>query len=155
MFGGNAGAGVPVGAMVLLAFVGPCPDGCAIKHSNGDALDNRLENLRYLNVYATKVSDAGLEHIKGLKNLKRLLVWQSQVTPDGMAKLKESLPECTIIAGLELKPAEPPKEEPKPEEKKEEEKKPEEKKPEEKKPDEKKPDEKKPEDKKPGDKKGN
>jgi len=39
---------VPVGAMVLLAFVGPCPDGCAIEHLNGDALDNRLDNLRYV-----------------------------------------------------------------------------------------------------------
>jgi hypothetical protein len=44
------------------------------------------------------------------------------VTPDGMAKLKEALPEVQVIGGLELRPAEPPPAEEKPTE---EEKKPE------------------------------
>lgn len=33
--------------LVLLTFVGPCPDGMECCHSNGDASDNRLENLRW------------------------------------------------------------------------------------------------------------
>lgn len=44
------GHGVPgslVHQLVLLAFVGPRPDGCDVCHINGDPTDNRLENLRY------------------------------------------------------------------------------------------------------------
>lgn len=33
--------------LVMLAFVGPCPDGMEVCHNNGNPADNRLENLRY------------------------------------------------------------------------------------------------------------
>lgn len=33
--------------LVLLAFVGPCPEGMEACHNNGDRRDNRLENLRW------------------------------------------------------------------------------------------------------------
>lgn len=33
--------------LVLLAFVGPCPDGMEVCHNNGNSHDNRLINLRY------------------------------------------------------------------------------------------------------------
>lgn len=36
--------------MVLESWVGPCPDGCETDHINGDSLDNRLENLRWLSI---------------------------------------------------------------------------------------------------------
>ena len=33
--------------LVLLTFVGPCPDGMEACHSNGNASDNKLSNLRW------------------------------------------------------------------------------------------------------------
>lgn len=33
--------------LVMLAFVGPCPEGMEVCHENGIPSDNRLENLRY------------------------------------------------------------------------------------------------------------
>lgn len=33
--------------LVMLAFVGKCPDGMEVCHNNNNGLDNRLENLRY------------------------------------------------------------------------------------------------------------
>lgn len=33
--------------LVMLAFVGPPPEGMEVCHNNGDHTDNRLENLRY------------------------------------------------------------------------------------------------------------
>lgn len=33
--------------LVMLAFVGPCPEGMEVCHNNGKAWDNRLINLRY------------------------------------------------------------------------------------------------------------
>ncbi|MEX0676860.1 MAG: hypothetical protein WD063_07275 [Pirellulales bacterium] len=56
-----------------------------------------LGNLEYLNLYGTAVTDAGLAHLGGLKNLKKLYVWQTQVTDAGIAKLKEALPEVTVV----------------------------------------------------------
>jgi hypothetical protein len=32
---------------VMLAFVGPLPDGMVTRHLNGNPLDNRLANLEY------------------------------------------------------------------------------------------------------------
>lgn len=38
---------ISVHRLVMMAFVGPCPDGHQVAHNNGDRTDNRLENLRY------------------------------------------------------------------------------------------------------------
>jgi hypothetical protein len=34
--------------LVMLVFVGECPEGLEINHINGDKADNRLENLEYI-----------------------------------------------------------------------------------------------------------
>lgn len=36
-----------VHALIMLTFVGPCPEGMQVLHDNDDPLDNRLVNLRY------------------------------------------------------------------------------------------------------------
>lgn len=49
----NVGAGTSnVHRLVLLAFVGPAPEGCQACHANGDPADNRLANLRWDTVRA-------------------------------------------------------------------------------------------------------
>ena len=48
-----------------------------------------LENLEDLDLYRTNITDAGLEHVKGLKHLRYLnLHWQKKVTDAGLEHLK-------------------------------------------------------------------
>lgn len=44
---GRNTTGRPVHDLVMLAFVGPTPEGKEVCHNNGDPTDNRLCNLRY------------------------------------------------------------------------------------------------------------
>jgi len=48
----------------------------------------RLSELEYLNLYGTKVTDAGLEHLN---------VWGSDVSDEGMEKLREAMPELAVV----------------------------------------------------------
>jgi Leucine-rich repeat (LRR) protein len=71
-------------------------DSCEI---NDDSLKNLedLKRLESLNLASTPISDAGLEHLKGLTALRTLdLSNVSDVTEEGIQKLKKSLPECHI-----------------------------------------------------------
>ncbi len=58
--------------------------------------------LEYLNLYGTKVTDKGLVHLHGLKKLKRLYVWQSQVTPEGMKKLEKMVEGLQVVGECKL-----------------------------------------------------
>ena len=55
-----------------------------------------LTSLEYLLLRGTEVTDAGLEHLAGLANLVILDLADTQVTPEGVKKLQEALPECNI-----------------------------------------------------------
>lgn len=44
---GHGAHGSPVHHLVALAFLGPCPEGCEVRHLDGDPLNNRAENLAY------------------------------------------------------------------------------------------------------------
>ena len=52
-----------------------------------------LERLGLIN---TTVTDAGLEHVKGLPKLKYLTLWGTKVTDSGVKKLQQALPNCKI-----------------------------------------------------------
>ena len=57
-----------------------------------------LAGLTQLNLGWTKVSDAGLDHFKGCKNLTALLLNHTQVTDVGLAHFKD----CKELTGLDL-----------------------------------------------------
>ena len=44
----------------------------------------------------TKVSDAGLVHLEGLTNLKRMDLMFTQTTDAGVKQLQQALPNCKI-----------------------------------------------------------
>jgi hypothetical protein len=52
--------------------------------------------LQYLNIGETQVTDAGLEHLKGLTVLQRLDLRGTKVTPAGVEQLKKSLPNVEV-----------------------------------------------------------
>ena len=55
-----------------------------------------MRNLQCLGLSGTQVSDAGLVHLKGLTNLKELALTSTKVTDAGVAGLKKALPNCYI-----------------------------------------------------------
>jgi hypothetical protein len=59
----------------------------------------------YLNLYATGVTDAGMEQLKNLRALKRLYLWQTKVTAQGAEKLQRALPGLEISLGWGNAPA--------------------------------------------------
>jgi hypothetical protein len=60
----------------------------------------KMASLESLNIFGTAVTDAGLQKLAALPQLKRLYVWQSKVTPAGIEELKKKLPKCQIQSGL-------------------------------------------------------
>jgi hypothetical protein len=49
-----------------------------------------------LNLDRTGVTNAGLAHLKGMKELDELVLTNTKVTDAGVAKLQAALPKCTI-----------------------------------------------------------
>ena len=50
-----------------------------------------IGSLEYLNLYKTGVTDAGLDKLSGLKNLKTLYLWQTKVTEHKVKAFQKSL----------------------------------------------------------------
>src|ERR1035437_906240 len=55
-----------------------------------------LDQLQTLNLSKTKVTDAGLEQLKGLNQLRTLNLINTKVTDEGVKYLQEGLPKCSI-----------------------------------------------------------
>jgi hypothetical protein len=60
-----------------------------------------LPSLESINLYGTKVTDAGVSKLAAMPNLKRLYLWQTAVTPEAIKVLKEKLPTCEIVTGVD------------------------------------------------------
>jgi hypothetical protein len=55
-----------------------------------------LNQLQRLDLGGTDITDAGLEHLKGLTQLNHLYLIDTRVSNEGVKKLKQALPKCTI-----------------------------------------------------------
>lgn len=78
-----SGEQVFVHRLVLLAFVGPCPEGMECCHANDNSSDNRLDNLRWDTSKANKAD--------GLRNGNRPRGerhGRSKLTPDAIAAIR-------------------------------------------------------------------
>jgi hypothetical protein len=56
----------------------------------------QLEQLEDLDLYGSSVSDQSVAELAKLKSLKKLWVRKTKITPEGLARLKESLPQAEI-----------------------------------------------------------
>jgi hypothetical protein len=64
---------------------------------------DKLENLKYLNLRDTNVSDVGIQRLSKLKQLERVYLWGSQATEAGAKRLEKALGEGIVILGAELR----------------------------------------------------
>jgi uncharacterized membrane protein len=61
----------------------------------------KLPELESINLYGTKVTDAGVSKLSAMSRLKRLYLWKTAVTPAAIQALKDKLPGCEIITGID------------------------------------------------------
>ena len=54
-----------------------------------------LQSVESVQLDSTQVTDSGLEHLKGLSQLKSLYL-STKVTLAGVRRIKQALPNCTI-----------------------------------------------------------
>jgi len=55
-----------------------------------------LHNLDTLILWDTGIGDAGLEHLKPLKHLREVILWNTRVTGEGADGLQAALPKCDV-----------------------------------------------------------
>ena len=77
--------------IVSVVLDGPKVTDAGLKHLAG------LKQLRALTLGGTKVTDKGLKHLAGLKQLRELILSGTKVTGKGKADLKKALPKLKII----------------------------------------------------------
>jgi len=58
----------------------------------------KLQKLTHLFLYDTKITDAGLKDVAKLQNLTVLRLYNTKVTRAGVAELKKALPKCNIVS---------------------------------------------------------
>ncbi len=70
-------------------------DGAPVNDASLAYLDG-MERLENLSLTFCEITDAGLEHFKRRKDLRVLWLWSTQVSRDGVDRLREALPDCHI-----------------------------------------------------------
>jgi hypothetical protein len=55
-----------------------------------------MTQLQGLDIHDTQVSDVGLEHVKRLTQLQELSIYNTKVTDEGVKRLQQALPKCKI-----------------------------------------------------------
>jgi len=83
-------------ALVLEAFVGPCPDGMECCHSNGVRDDNRLENLRW-DTHKANCLDT-IKHGKSTRGIKHPMAKLNEMQVSQIKALLQSGLSCYKIA---------------------------------------------------------
>ena len=56
-----------------------------------------MTKLQRLELSVSKITDAGLVHLKGLTKLNYLRIYGTKVTDAGVRKLQAPLPKCKIV----------------------------------------------------------
>jgi hypothetical protein len=56
-----------------------------------------LPYLTYLNLVSSKVTDQSIETIASLKKLEEVYLWNSDVSAEGIARLRKALPNAKIL----------------------------------------------------------
>ena len=55
-----------------------------------------MQNLEHLNLFNTKITDAGLKELAKLEKLEELGLAFTKITDSAVAELKKALPNCRI-----------------------------------------------------------
>jgi hypothetical protein len=63
-----------------------------------------LTELEELDLWGTSVSDASVDVLAGLQKLKKLYLTDTQMTSDGISRLRDALPKCDIYGLLPAAP---------------------------------------------------
>ena len=87
----------PVAVLVFLGWIGVTGlwNDHFIRTFLGSITKNNAGEIRHLRLNSS-VTDGGLVHIKGLTNLKELLLNSTQITDAGVGDLKQALLNCNI-----------------------------------------------------------
>jgi Leucine-rich repeat (LRR) protein len=64
--------------------------------ARGGARPSGPQDVLFLDLAKTPVTDAGLKELTELKNLQKLFLSDTQVTDAGVAELKKALPDCKV-----------------------------------------------------------
>jgi hypothetical protein len=60
-----------------------------------------MKKMSHLRLHDTAVTDAGLDKLRGLPELRRLDLWRTRATDRGVERLREAIPGLVVITQVE------------------------------------------------------